>query len=176
MKNIMLLFFLGISIVSNAQSSYTLSADSKLTIDGTSTVHSWTVTANTLMGDLTVKDEVLNVINFEVAVSDIMSERGPTMDNKMHAALKKETHPKVVFVLEQVKNDSVLVGHLTIAGTKKNVEISTISNFNEDNIKIIGEEKIVLQDFEIEPPTAMFGQIIVGDEVTVNFDLVFIKE
>jgi hypothetical protein len=33
--------------------------------------------------------------------------------------------------------------------------------------------KIVLQDFTIEPAKAMFGQIIVGDEVTVNFDLIF---
>ena len=45
----------------------------------------------------------------------------------------------------------------------------------EGNIQIAGKHKITLQDYNMEPPTAMFGTIVVGDDVTVNFDLVFAK-
>ena len=44
------------------------------------------------------------------------------------------------------------------------------------SMKLKGAKEITLQDFSMTPPTAMFGQIVVGDKVTVNFDLVFVKE
>lgn len=173
MKKILLLFFIGFSASILAQDSYTVSSESKLTIEGTSTAHSWAVTANKVEGNLKVQNASSTEINFEVAVADIKSERGPTMDKKMHAALKKEEYPKVFFVLEQIKNESILVGMLTIAGMEKSVEIAAEITVDEDIVKIKGERIIVLQDFGIEPPSAMFGQIIVGDEVTVKFDLLF---
>lgn len=156
-----------------AQESYRISSDSQLTIDGTSTVHSWTVSANKMEGSLSLQKGSPTAINFEVTVAEIRSERGATMDKKMHAALKKEEHPKVSFKLEQIKNTSVLVGVLAIAGIEKTVEIDAEIETDGSVMKIKGEQKIILQDFEMEPPTAMFGQIIVGDEVSVKFDLVF---
>ena len=51
-KLIVSLFVLFAFFQVNAQEAYTLSSDSKLTIDGTSTVHDWTVTANTISGTL----------------------------------------------------------------------------------------------------------------------------
>jgi len=174
-KTLSLFFCIGFSIAALAQDAYTLSSESKLTVDGTSTVHSWTVSANKMEGKLRVQEATPTAINFEVAVADIMSERGATMDKKMHAALKKEEHPKVSFALEQLKTTSTLVGMLTIAGTEKNVEIDAEITSDGGVMKIKGEKKIVLQDFGMEPPTAMFGQIIVGDEVIVKFDLVFSK-
>lgn len=176
MKYTFLLFVLGFSFIGIAQDSYSLSSESKLTIDGTSTVHSWTVTANKIEGKLTTESNALKRINFDVTVAEIMSERGPTMDNKMHAALKKEEYPKVVFELEEVKNASTLTGSLTIAGIKKEVEIEAEMVLEGTSMKLKGVKEITLQDFSMTPPTAMFGQIVVGDKVTVNFDLVFVKE
>jgi polyisoprenoid-binding protein YceI len=159
-----------------AQDAYKLSEESKLSIDGTSTVHDWTVTANTMSGTIRTKGNSPKEINFDVTVADILSERGATMDKKMHAALQKESHPKVLFALKEVKNESTLTGILTIAGKPKEVEISGDIESSGDNLKISGQYGIALKDFDIEPPTAMFGQVIVGDDVTVNFDLVFVKK
>jgi polyisoprenoid-binding protein YceI len=92
----------------------------------------------------------------------------------MHDALEKDTHPKVMFSLKEVKNES-LVGTLTIAGNEQNVEIAAKMEASGNTLKINGQYAIALKDFEIEPPTAMFGQVIVGDDVTVKFDLVFTK-
>ncbi len=158
------------------QDSYTLSQESKLTIDGTSTIHDWTVTANSMSGALIVEGSSPKEITLEVVVADIISERGATMDKKMHDALQKESHPKVMFVLKEIKEESTLSGTLTVAGIPVDVEIAGNIESSDDNLKISGEYGIALKDFQIEPPTAMFGQVIVGDDVTVNFDLIFVKE
>lgn len=175
MKNIFVVFFLSYGLVCSAQGTYMLSDESSMTIDGSSTIHDWTVTANTMNGSVTAEGTDPKEINFEVDVENIKSERGPTMDNKMHAALKKEEHPKVSFRLSEIKNQATLVGTLTIAGQEKTVEVPVEMNVSGQHLKLAGEQKITLQEFGIEPPTAMFGQIIVGDDVTVKFDLVFVK-
>jgi len=176
MKNILFtLFFICIFYTGFAQETYTISDASKLTIDGTSTVHDWTVTANSLSGTVKAEGDAPKEIDFQVAVADIKSERGATMDKKMHAALQKETHPQVKFALKEVKDESTLVGTLTIGGNSQDVEITTEINASGDNLKIKGEYGMVLKNFDIEPPTAMFGQVVVGDDVTVKFDLVFMK-
>ncbi|WP_273568101.1 YceI family protein [Maribacter halichondriae] len=156
-----------------AQETYALTVDSKLTIDGTSTIHDWTVTANSMQGVVKTEGTSPIEIDFQVDVADIISERGATMDNKMHNALKKEEHPKVLFVLKEIKGQDTVSGTLTIAGNSKDVDIESKISSSGDILKISGEKKIVLKDFDIEPPTAMFGQIIVGDDVTVKFNLVF---
>ncbi len=178
MKNYLLLILVcSASLYSTAQTRYILGKESKLTIDGTSTVHDWKVTANTMEGSLKSNGITPKEIDFQVIVADIKSERGATMDKKMHAALQKEAHPKVMFVLKEVKSESILVGTLTIAGHSQEVEISgMIIESADDTIKISGQYPIALKDFQIEPPTAMFGQVIVGDNVTVTFDLIFKQE
>ena len=176
MKKALTFLFLGLGLAGFAQDSYTLAPESTLTIDGTSTVHDWTVAANAMEGTLTATATRPKEINFGINVADIQSERGPAMDKKMHAALKKEEHPKVSFALEEFKGTSTLAGTLSIAGTEKRVEIPAKISTSATGIRISGEQKIILQDFGMEPPTAMFGQIIVGDEVTVKFDLSFAKK
>lgn len=169
-----LLVLFGFFLMS-AQDTYTLSPESKLTIDGTSTVHDWTVIANTISGTLKASGSAPNEIDFKVAVADIKSERGATMDKKMHAALEQEKHPMVLFILKEVKDQKLITGTLTIAGNAKDVEIKSTISSSGNVLKISGEQKIALKDFDIEPPTAMFGQVIVGDDVVVKFDLVFEK-
>lgn len=36
-----------------------------------------------------------------------------------------------------------------------------------------GSKSLKLADFQVEPPTAMFGQIVTGDEISVVLDLYF---
>ena len=177
MKNTFLLVLLvAFTFVGRAQDEYTLSDTSTLTINGTSTVHEWEVAANSVSATLIYDGTAPKEIDLEVAVDDIKSERGAAMDKKMHEALKKEAHPKVIFKLKEVKGTSTLVGSLNIAGAEKTVEIPVTMETASEGLKIKGQKKLVLQDYGMEPPTAMFGQIVVGDEVTVNFDLLFSKQ
>ncbi len=172
--------FLGLTLNALAQDTYSLSSESTLTIDGSSTIHDWTVTANTLSGTLKATTAALNEVSFEVPVEDIISERGAAMDKKMHEALRKEEHPKVIFSLKDVSNlgeeNQTLSGVLNIAGVEKEVEIETKVVQADGKLKLSGAKGLKLADFNMEPPTAMFGSIVVGEDVTVNFDLTFTKE
>ncbi|MGB5274209.1 MAG: YceI family protein [Flavobacteriaceae bacterium] len=161
--------------VVSAQNTYKLNDKSAMTISGSSTVHDWTVTANQMEGALEMNANAISKIGLTVPVDGIKSERGATMDKKMYAALKKDEYPSVHFQLQEIKGTTILTGMLNIAGTEKSVQIVAEINPTSDAISIKGEKKLVLQDFGMEPPTAMFGQIVVGDEVTVQFDLVFTK-
>lgn len=180
MKNTMFLLlamFASISVV--AQENFTLTNESTLSVDGTSTLHDWTVTANTYQGSLILDDHVFTTISFEVDVASIVSTRGATMDKKTHNALKKDEHPKIIFIAKDVAfsegDNQSIQGKLTIAGVGKDVVIDATIKIFEGKIQIAGDHKITLQDYNMEPPTAMFGSIVVGDDVVVNFDLIFTK-
>ena len=173
------IFFLSCIATAVAQDNYSLSGESSLTIMGTSTVHEWTVKANSLNGELATDGKTLTKMSFEVLTSDIISERGAAMDKKMHKALKSEQHPNVKFNGIEVgvskDGNTNLRGVLSVAGFDKEVDVFVAKSQTNDDILVKGLYKITLQDYEIVPPTAMFGSIVVGDEVTVNFSLVFNK-
>ncbi|MGB6151946.1 MAG: YceI family protein [Pricia sp.] len=179
MKKISTLLFLALGAVVMAQESYTLSDTSAMTIDGSSSLHDWTVTANTMQGTLTENGQNISAVEFSVAVADILSDRAKAMDKKMHEALKKEEHPKVTFTVEgaavAIGDEQELNGTLTIAGVEQQVGIPATITQDTQTLRVKGERKIALKDYGIKPPTAMFGSIVVGDEVTVKFDLVFEK-
>lgn len=179
MKNLSTLLFLALGPVVMAQESYTLSDTSAMTIDGSSSLHDWTVTANTMQGTLTEDGQNINTIEFTVAVADILSDRAKAMDNKMHEALKKEEHPKVTFTVDEataaIGEEQELNGTLIIAGVEQEVGIPATIIQDAQTLRVKGEREIALKDYGIKPPTAMFGSIVVGDEVTVKFDLVFEK-
>jgi polyisoprenoid-binding protein YceI len=169
--------FLCTVLTGYSQETYKLSESSLLTISGTSTVHSWTVTANSLQGSMSYTDDIKD-IRLRVPVADIKSERGAAMDKKMHGALKLEQHPEVIFTFQEIDNNSGLSikGQLNVAGVEKPIGLRSEVLAVDNGYSIKGSQEIVLQDFGIEPPTAMFGQIVVGDKVTVNYNLTFVKE
>ena len=181
MKNLLFTLFVVFGInLGLSQENYTLSSESVLTVDGSSTLHDWTVTANTCNGSLNIDAQVFKDISFEAEVISIKSTRGATMDKKTHNALKKEEHPKVMFSAEDVTfsegDNQSISGKLNVAGVEKDVVLVASIKNSAGNIQLTGNYKITLQDYNMEPPTAMFGSIVVGDDVTVNFDLVFAKE
>ncbi|NNK76830.1 MAG: YceI family protein [Maribacter sp.] len=163
-----------------SQENYSLSEESTLTVDGTSTLHDWTVTANSCRGALVLDADAFKEISFEADVASIVSTRGATMDKKTHNALKKEEHPKVMFSAGNVAfsegGNQAISGKLSVAGVAKDIVVMADIKNSDANIKLSGSYKITLQDYNMEPPKAMFGSIVVGDDVTVNFDLVFAKE
>lgn len=153
-----------------------LTIESKLSISGTSTVSDWQVTATTIKGNVLKTNGQISQVKIEVPVLRIQSERGPTMDKKMHTALKGAEHANVYFSANTIKDASSFSGILTIAGIEKEINTEVDFNTNKNTIRITGSQKILLNDFGITPPTAMFGQIVVGDAVIVSFDLIFSRE
>ncbi|NKI26023.1 YceI family protein [Arenibacter sp. 6A1] len=182
MKNILLLLLLlPVVFISQAQEKYSLSPKSVVTINGSSTVSDWIVEANAMKGTIQNKENLIKELTLEVTVEKINSERGASMDKKLHSALKMEEHPQVTFKLKELTekdadaSKGTIKGLLTIAGVTKDVVLSCEIRKTGKEYFIKGNKEINLTDYNIAPPTAMFGQIVVGENVTVNFDLVYSK-
>lgn len=161
----------------------------ELAIDGTSTLHGWTATAGDVSGvpdAISVDEGSVHVDPFSI-VTQVMSldgGRGPAMNGKIQKALKSETNPEVTFSIEEalfiqmsdIPEDGFPVkGKLNIAGISQDVELLTTITQEENGLSITGKRDMKMSDFEIEPPSAMFGQIKTNDDITIRFTLSYIS-
>jgi hypothetical protein len=170
-----------------------ISENSTMSIDGTSTIHDWTSTIEEVNGKLQVKRTILGKKNLKkgdqlenltlsVPVKSIKSPRGTVMDNRTFEALKYEEHPNIIFNLDNAKVTEVLEdgsfkllasGELTIAGATRPIELEATGKKHNNGFRFQGEKAFKMTEYEVKPPSAMFGQIQTGDEVKINFDLAF---
>lgn len=180
-------------LVLRAQVTYRLSGSNGIQIAGTSTLSDWTVASREVAGEMTFtptqkgttetfRTGIIRAGKATLQVSSIRSEKGETMDAKMYKALKGDSHPEITFVLTkpvQVTRSAGKIsaaGNLEIAGVTRPMTFELDLTFANGNFHLEGSENLRLSDFEIAPPTAMFGQIVTGDEITVKLDLTFARD
>lgn len=191
-----LLFYVVLSV--EAQVEYKISSESTMTISGTSTIHDWTSKVNEINGTYVLKESIaekklpksgsiVESVKIEIPVLSIESPRGATMDNKTYNALKSEEHPNIIFEVSQDQIKSItdpkaetfqldVTGNLTIAGNTKEVSLTLDGQkVNENTLKFKGSIPIDMVTYNVEPPTAMFGQIKTGKDVTIDFELTLVK-
>lgn len=156
--------------------------NSKFEVKGTSTLHDWKVDVTKVDGEMTIQvDENNKVVNFNsvnincVSNSLLSGESG--MDKKTFEALKTDKFPTINFKAENIIKGSVINGKqqyianglITICGVSKKALISAVLTENGGVIYFEGRKDIKMTDFGIVPPTAVFGTIKSGDNVTVVF-------
>jgi polyisoprenoid-binding protein YceI len=166
-------------IRAQGQTQYTIKS-SKITIEGTSSLHDWTSEATKLewSGSFLVADKKIKEVSgvqVRIPVTAIKSTKGKMMDNKTYEAFKYEQYPAIVYKLSSalIENGTLKTnGTLTMAGTTKSIEMMVTTRLlGNGDIQITGSQKINMKDYKMEPPTAMMGTIEVGEEVTIKFDL-----
>lgn len=164
-----------------AQSAYALKGD-KVIIEGTSNIHDWECDVEQVSGQasLEMNNGTLTGIsalqaNFEV--KSIKSGKSG-MDSNTYKALKADRHPQIQYTLTRVqsitpKGGAYTVkasGNLDIAGKTQPVTLAVTVRADEKGVlSISGEKTLNMTDYAIEPPTAMFGTIKTGEEVTLKF-------
>lgn len=188
-RNIALLGFTLVSFLCSAQKSYVLSSNYQVKILGTSNLHSWDETVGTTSGYGVVNwnndgSFDLDAIKIVMDVHSIKSESS-IMSGKTYTALKADANPKITFELtnpfKAIKanaNGTIIsaIGKLTIAGVTKNVVIQvTIISLTKTELVIQGSEVIKMTDYGISPPTALFGTLKTGDEITLDFKTTFLS-
>ncbi len=193
----LLLVFLSASIgvsqsTSDTVATYKATKQSSMTISGTSTVHDWEADVKEFNVELDIsvnKDKAqtpekgdYKAIRFEAPVKKIESGKGG-MNKKIYNALKEDKHPEISFRMNEINNVSsstedttftlVLKGDITIAGKTRTITISDVEgqSLSDGSFKYKGEKSMKMTDFEVDPPSAMFGAIKAGDEITISFDL-----
>jgi polyisoprenoid-binding protein YceI len=166
-----------------AQNTYVLSNTSEVNIAGTSTIHDWesVVEKSTARLVTSKKDEQLLINQMELTIQTASIKSGKDlMDKKTYEALKEEQYPTITFTLTEplklVAGQVAAKGKLKLAGVEKIVEVKGTLGFNNNaQITINASYSLNMRDYNIDPPTAMFGSIKTGEQVTINFDLLLTK-
>ncbi|HKR62281.1 MAG TPA: YceI family protein [Thermoanaerobaculia bacterium] len=144
-------------------------------IEGTSTLHAWSMEGSTIQGQITVADAPNAVVT--IPVTSIKSEHAK-MDKLMAEALKAKTNPEIRFELTgatpvKPSGETFNVktqGRLTIAGVTRDVTLDVKGARNANGgYTLTGEAPIKMSAFGITPPTAMLNTIKTGDDVKVTF-------
>ena len=174
---------------------YNVTDETTMTISGTSTLHDWTSTVNDVKGFVEVNEgfaksgkigegDEINLVSIVVPVDSIISPRGATMDKKTYNALKSAEHPEIIFNLQKSKISDAkgelftidAEGDLTIAGVTKQVAFPVEGKiWNNGKMSFNGSYKLNMTEYDMEPPSAMFGQIVTGEEVEIKFELIVNK-
>ena len=181
-----LLMAVALSTSSPTQAVYAqqfdLSPESTLFIDGTSNQSDWTVSAEVMEGTVFAGEAtpVPDSLMMTIASGDIKSEKGVIMNRLMHQALKVKEHPSIEYVLIEAvpseEGEGMLVtrGNLTLGGTTNEIEMTVTAEVLDDgSLHYAGMMPLKMTDYGMSPPTAMFGQLRTGNDVTVHFDVTF---
>lgn len=152
---------------------------SALIVEGTSNIHDWEIKAENQSGVITFKsidNAEIAKLNFSVETESLKSGKSG-MDKNTYKALNAKKYKTIKFNLIKVKEttakgnnkyDVKLEGDLTISGTTKRITLPLQMEINAGTVKLTGSKKIKMTDYNIEPPTALFGTITTGDEVTIK--------
>lgn len=175
---------LAISATTVVESKYVLSKNYTVTILGTSNLHSWSETVETVLGDGSVtwnEDGSFNLdaIHLKMDVHSIKSDMGSIMNNNTYKALKADKNPEIIFTLttpiNSVKAGTIATtisaeGTLSIAGVTRPIDMTVkVSIQDHTLLSFEGSKVIKMTDYGISPPTALFGTLKTGDEITINF-------
>lgn len=174
-----------------AQDQLSMTEDSKISITGTSTLHDWKAAVNEFEGSCQLEDGLntspekglaLSTIQLSFKGETIDGGRGPAMNGKIMKALKVTEHPQITFEAAEASITDVsgkgftitTTGKLNIAGVDQEITMNLEGSKNDDNsYTFVGSKALKMTDFQITPPSAMFGQIETKDDITINFELQF---
>ena len=170
------------------QSEYHLSRGYTVTIHGTMSIHNWVetiseVTGNMVAGRNSGGGTDVTSIRIVMGVRSIKSDMGTVMDNKTYKALKADADPKITFLLDAPvtvlssggqEKPIALQGHLTLAGVTRPVAL-WVDHFEvmTDSMRFEGRQTIKMTDFGVKPPSALFGTLKAGPDITIYFKTVF---
>jgi len=170
--------------------SYAIESGSKLSIEGTSNINSFECFWKDNIPPKTTKIQVVNptTIRFQNASLSLRTKALDCDNNKMNSdlcdALKADDYPNIII---QVHDAQIIRGTLDdeVAGADLRMQASMIitdiskkvtldvqaKKVGPGRYRFVCAKKLKMTDFNIDPPTALFGLIRVRDEITVNIDI-----
>lgn len=167
-----------------------LAPESRLRVEGTSTVRGYTCNAKEIGGVVQIAPDVSQVkipalgaavrgVELEIPIGALDCGNG-TMNDHMRKALQAKDNPTIRFrvashevtVTEGGKARIEMAGDLTIAGTTKRITLSAVATPGADGqIQIGGSKEIDMTEYGVAPPRLMMGTMKVHDRVVVHFDI-----
>ena len=171
--------------------SYKINGNSKMWLEGTSTLHNFKCDVKQIVGKIKTSSELFSPTpqsslveaNITIPVKKIVNDDEDLTEN-MHEAFNEEKFPQIKFKLTSNDLSSVnpksikakVNGELTISGVTKLVSFDVIFKDNSGSIAVTGNTVVKMTDYGIKPPTMFLGTIKAGNEVKVFFELSLNKE
>lgn len=172
------------AIVLDAQVKYHASY-TKIAIAGTSTFHDWDMTSEKANCEISFNFDGVNItglssLAFTVDAQSLKSDH-KGMDKNAYKALNTEQFPTISFSSNYANihasgaNSYVVSakGQLTISGVTKDVWLAAVTTINpaDMSVQTIGSLKLKMSEYNVAPPSFMFGAMKTGDEITVKFNV-----
>jgi polyisoprenoid-binding protein YceI len=176
-RSILLSVFILIAGFAQAQQELVFSNTTKFFVDGTSTIHDWTVESNEVIGKLSVNASgAVTSVEVNMKAESLKSGKS-AMDKKVYEAFDTKKNPNIAFKSTAITMNAdgksgVAKGNLTMAGASSVVDVPFKLDSNTSNWVFTGEVSMLMTTFKMAPPTAMLGTIKAGDEVKVRFEVV----
>jgi polyisoprenoid-binding protein YceI len=196
-KSLVAAFLLLGAVSLSAQVRYQATPGSTVKIEGTSTIHDWTVESKIIGGFVEFDSEaaldpsktagdVKAKVDVSIPVRSIKSGK-KLMDDIMHDALKVKTATNITYTLTEIKPQARKAGDplkfdtkgdLTVAGVTKPVTMVVTLVPQGNKMKASGSAKMKMSDFGIKAPAPAvgLGLIKTADDVTVTFEWATMKK
>lgn len=156
--------------------------DSRLWIEGTTTVNAFSCDATTMsLSDAKASASEVRA-KLDVPVDDLECGRAK-MNHDLQEAMKSDQFPGIQFRLESTEvlgepswQDGgfpvAATGQLTVAGVQKRIQTeATAYSLDDGTYRVQGSLPIRMTDYNVTPPRVLRGLIRVRDDITVRFDL-----
>ncbi|CAN5509870.1 hypothetical protein BH23BAC4_BH23BAC4_14160 [soil metagenome] len=163
---------------------YTVDADSRFWIDGTSTMGTYVCESSRVSGQGRV-DGGDTRMEAEIVVPVRAFDCGQSrMNRDFIAALRADRHPDLRFLLhraemlDQEAHPGAWVrvrarGTIRLAGTERPIVIEARGRrLGNNQVRIRGSHALRMTDFGVDPPSGLMGLVRAHDQVVARFDLV----
>jgi polyisoprenoid-binding protein YceI len=193
----LLLVTLALAAVAASAQMTTLSSQpgSSVKIDGTSTLHDWTIIGALISGSLEIDSKFLSdptkaapgkvPAKCDVGIPVRTLKSGKTsMDNVTYQAMDMKTYPKIEYRLSELTLKETpksaagpwtfdSKGQLVIHGVTNNVTFPVTMSREGKNVKTSGAVNLKMSDYKVPPPAPSIlglAPIKTGDEIKLAFD------
>ncbi len=176
---------------------YVAQPGGKVKVDGTSTLHDWSVESGIISGYMEWESswpidpsqatlpplKVVPKVQVLIPVRSLKSGKD-LMDSVMQDALKRDQFSKIEYKLNEMKlrddprktGDPIKFdtkGDLTIAGVTKPVEmVVSMEKSGDGGLKTVGSTSVKMTAFGVQPPAPKLalGALTTGDDVKITFE------
>jgi polyisoprenoid-binding protein YceI len=186
LRVIRILIIAAVALVSTLTNAQNIRKNTAFTIkvSGSSNLHDWTMEATngSIQANLNLASNItylagIQSLSFNLPVKNLKSESS-LMDSRAYDAFKADKYPNISFNLltatpvstQGNKSQFKVTGQLSICGVTRQIEmIATAQKAADGSVLITGQQKIKMTQYNVRPPSFMFGALKVTDDLTIDY-------
>lgn len=171
--------------VANSQQNY-IASNIKIKVEGSSNIHDWHMEAEQGVSNavLSLNGNILTGIpslSFSMAAENLKSE-SKVMDKNTYKAIVTDKYPTISFTASTANirangNNGFVAsvkGKMQISGGAKEVWLTGVCTVNTDKtVSVTGIYKFKMTEYNVTPPSIMFGSIVVADDLLIRFNILY---